>query len=334
MIPFAEIESKLLSGFRAPLVALAIAMIVGYFLTPWVRSFAIKRGAVDDPTRDDRRVHTQPTPRWGGLAIYGGLVASLGILLPFAYPQTVAFPPYLIGMLILGAVIVVVGALDDLYQYRASIQALFLLACGIVIQFFGSDAGYVQIQTLGQSLKLGWLAMPFTAIYIFVVTKTLDTIDGLDGLAAGIAAIAGGTLAIIAIYSGQPRVALIAAAVTGSVLGFLRHNYNPAKIFLGTGGAQLLGFTLACVSIVGAMKTAATVAVAIPLLIFGVPIFDATFVVIRRILARQAITQADKRHLHHTLLGQGLTQRQVVWVLYAAAMLLAASLMLVIKQYG
>lgn len=325
---------------RQVLMAGTIALLVSWFLTPYVRRLAISKGAVDDPNADDRRVHTEPTPRWGGLAIYGGILFSLLAVLPFAYPHT-PFPPYLIGMLAIGAAVVVMGALDDLYQYRASIQALFLLAAGVAIQFFFDPAGRVQIGSIGLPFAsdpkalwvLGALSIPLTAIYIFVVSKTMDTIDGIDGLAAGIATIAAATLSIIAAYGEQPRVAIIAAAIGGSAIGFLRHNYNPAKIFMGTGGAQLLGFMLACLSIVGALKTAAAVALIVPVLAFGVPIFDAAFVVVRRIASRQPITQADKRHLHHTLLGLGLSQRQAVLVLYAAAAVLSGVLLFVaIKQ--
>jgi UDP-GlcNAc:undecaprenyl-phosphate GlcNAc-1-phosphate transferase len=171
-------------------------------------------------------------------------------------------------------------------------------------------------------------------VYIFVVTKTMDTIDGLDGLASGIAAISAATLSVIATYSGQPRVALVAAAVAGAAIGFLRHNYNPARIFMGTGGAQLLGFCLACLSIVGALKTAAAVAVIVPVLAFGVPIFDAFFVIIRRLISRQPITQADKRHLHHTLMSKGLNQRQTVLVLYTIAFALGGTLIWVVTRRG
>jgi UDP-GlcNAc:undecaprenyl-phosphate GlcNAc-1-phosphate transferase len=162
----------------------------------------------------------------------------------------------------------------------------------------------------------------------------MDTIDGIDGLAAGVAGIAGVTLSIIATYEEQPRVALVAAAIAGASIGFLRHNYNPAKIFMGTGGAQLLGFMLASLSIVGAFKTAAALALFIPILVFGVPIFDAAFVVVRRIVSRQPITQADKRHLHHTLLKKGFSQRQTVWILYTVAAALSLLLLVLVRAYG
>jgi UDP-GlcNAc:undecaprenyl-phosphate GlcNAc-1-phosphate transferase len=179
-----------------------------------------------------------------------------------------------------------------------------------------------------------WAAFGITAIYIFVVTKTMDTIDGIDGLASGIAAIGGGTLSIIATYEGQPRVALIAAALAGASIGFLRHNYNPAKIIMGTGGAQLLGFVLAALSIVGAMKTAAALMILIPMLVFGVPLFDAVQVVIRRKMSGVPITQADKRHIHHQLLERGLSQRQAVWVLYGIAIVLCGTLIVVVRMHG
>lgn len=328
---------------RQALLSGVIALLVSWFLTPIVRKIAISKGAVDDPKADDRRVHTEPTPRWGGLAIYAGIVAALAIVLPLSFPRS-PFPMYLIGMVLVGAVVVVVGALDDLYQFRASVQALFLLAAGVAIQFMFDKSGRVQIGSFGSPFGNGLLDLralgivfpvSITAIYIFVVSKTMDTIDGLDGLAAGIATIAAATLSIIAAYGHQPRVALVAAAIGGASIGFLRHNYNPAKIFMGTGGAQLLGFMLACLSIVGALKTAAAVALIVPVLAFGVPIFDAAFVVVRRIASKQPITQADKRHLHHTLLGLGLSQRQAVLVLYAAAAVLSGVLLMVaIKRHG
>jgi UDP-GlcNAc:undecaprenyl-phosphate GlcNAc-1-phosphate transferase len=244
-------------------------------------------------------------------------------------------------MLAIGGVLVVVGALDDIHQYKAKIQAVLLLTAGLVVQLFGTKTGRVQISTLAVPFSnphefyvlLPVTAAICTAIYIFVVTKTMDTIDGLDGLAAGIATISAATLCVIATYGEQPRVAIVAAATGGAAIGFLKHNYNPAKIFMGTGGAYVLGFMLAGLSIVGALKTAAVVSFLIPVTVFGVPIFDAFFVITRRILSRQPITQADKRHLHHTLLGTGLTQRQAVLVLYVAAMVLCGTVLVVIARH-
>ncbi len=341
MIPDLLATTQFLVGFRFPILAALVALVVSWLITPYVRQVAIAKGAVDDPNADDRRVHKEPTPRWGGVAIYAGIVASILIVLPFAYPHTMPIPLYLIGMIVVGGALVVVGALDDIYQYKAKVQACLLLGAGMLVQLFGNKEARVQIATLtlpltnahNYYLLLPATAVILTAIYIFVITKTMDTIDGIDGLAAGMAAISAATLSIIAGYGGQPRVAIVAAAIGGAAIGFLKHNYNPAKIFMGTGGAYVLGFMLACLSIVGALKTAAVVSVLIPVTVFGIPIFDAFFVIVRRVLSHQPITQADKRHLHHTLLGKGLTQRQAVLVLYGAAIVLCGAALFVIVRH-
>lgn len=345
-------DSGLLSGFRAPLVTGIVALVVTLILTPFVKKLAIKKGAVDDPKIDDRRVHTEPIPRWGGIAIFGGILVAVVAAMLIEYRDQ-PFPMYLVGILLCSAAVVVVGALDDLHQYKARIQAGCLLALGLIVQLFvtktptGHDISvHIEGLKIGANwVDLGWWAYPLTAIYIFVVSKTMDTIDGIDGLAAGIAAIAATTLSVVATYFvlnyqhieksamlELPRVALISAAIAGAALGFLRYNYNPAKIFMGTGGAQVFGFMLAAISIVGVLKTAAAVSLVIPILAFGIPMFDAVFVIIRRIASRQPITQADKRHLHHTLLGKGLSQKQAVWVLYIAAIMLCGVIGLVVSR--
>lgn len=331
---------EILNGFGTPLVTGIIALTISWALTPIVRKFAIEKGAVDDPTRDERRIHREPLPRWGGLAIYAAIAGALLLVLPFAYRGSEVFPPYLIWMIVLGGGLAVFGALDDIKDFPARWQALALLGAGVLVQVVGSHIGRVQILSLGLPLASNGSVMllplavsvSLTAIYIFVVTKTMDTIDGVDGLASGIAAISSSTLVIIAVYSGQPRVAIVAAAIVGSALGFLRHNYNPAKIIMGTGGAYVLGFFLACISVVGALKTAATISLLIPVMVFGIPIFDAFFVITRRLLSGVPISQGDKRHIHHTLLKFGLSQRQTVWVLYTAAAALCVALLFVVRH--
>ena len=330
----------LLDGFWYPLVGALLALLVTAAATPLVRRLALKFGAVDDPRRDDRRVHKEPIPKWGGIGLFAGVLIPLLVLIPWAMPQSL-FPAYLIGVLLVGAGVVGFGVLDDLKDLSAKWQALGLLAAGVAIQFFGDRWGVVQIKGIGLPasgqdvwIDFGWLAWPLTALYIFVISKTMDTIDGVDGLASGIAAIAGGTISIIATLEDQPRVALVAAVVAGSCLGFLFFNFNPARIFLGTGGAQVLGFLLACLSVVGAFKTAAALALLIPILVFGVPLADALQVTFRRWRVGVPVTQADKRHLHHMLLGSGLNQRQTVLVLYVAAILLCAALIALVVMRG
>ena len=338
----AQVWEVVPEGFRTPLATLVVAALVTLLVTPLVMRLAKAKGAVDDPTRDERRVHKEITPRWGGLAIFAGLLVASFVILPLAYPApAISVPKYLIGMALCSLVLIAYGMLDDVKPLSAKIQLLVLLGVGIGVQILGSpEVGYVQIKGIGIPwvengwLDLGLFAWPLTAIYIFVVTKTMDTIDGIDGLSVGIAAIAASTLCVVGVFKEQPRVALLAAGIAGACLGFLRYNYNPAKIFMGTSGAQLLGFWLASLSIVGAIKTATTLAVIVPLLVFGIPLFDAAFVVVRRILSRTPITQPDKRHLHHTLLGKGYSQRQTVWILYMVAVCLSGIMLFLVRQYG
>jgi UDP-GlcNAc:undecaprenyl-phosphate/decaprenyl-phosphate GlcNAc-1-phosphate transferase len=334
----AVIVENMFAGLRGPFLAALIAVAVSYFLTPFVRKLALDRGVIDDPSRDDRRVHTEPIPRWGGIAIYVAIVVSvLSTLLIRGEPIKL----YIWGLLGVSGVLVLAGALDDLYQYKAKIQLAILLIAGVVIQFFNDGTKNAHIQIVGfdvpfsnSYVHFGVWGILLTTIYLFVVTKTMDTIDGVDGLTAGIATIAAATLTMIAVYEGQPRVGILTAAVGGAALGFLRHNYNPAKIFMGTGGAYVLGFMLACLSVVGTLKTVAAAALFMPMLIFGLPIADAIMVVFRRVRSGVPITTADKRHMHHELLARGLSQRQTVWVLYAATAILCVLGLLIARIYG
>ena len=327
----------------APITAGVIALFITMFATPYVRRLALAKGAVDDPKRDERRIHVNPTPKWGGLALYLGITLSIIAILVSYFGEN-PFPPYIVSMIIGSTFVLVVGTLDDLYHFSAKIQALFLLALGFGVQYFSGPDYPLQIKGVEFPLFFTavkssvWipfhaLSWPFTALYILVVTKTMDTIDGLDGLAAGIAMIAAVTLTILGIIGLELRMAVLAAATAGAAAGFLRYNFNPAKIFVGTGGSQLLGFILACMSIIGAFKAATAIAMVVPLFIFGVPLFDAALVVIRRLLARQPVTQGDKRHIHHTLISYGLSQRQAVMILYLIALILCASLLVLLVSF-
>ncbi|MDM7460355.1 MAG: MraY family glycosyltransferase [bacterium] len=320
-----------------------LSLLTTYLLTPWVRRLALRFGVMDVP--DARRVHREPTPRWGGLAIYigvtVGMLAGLARLYLLAPSDTVFLERALqfLGLLMIGTGVLIVGMLDDLKQFSALIQMGALLLAGLLVQLFG-----VQIEGFAapiggkfsgaQWVSLGAWTIPITALWIFVISKTMDTIDGLDGLAAGVSAIAALALALMALQAAdildQPYpnwlIAITAAAIAGAAGGFLRYNFNPARIFMGTGGAQFLGFMLGGLSVIGAFKTATAFAILIPMLVFGLPLLDAGLAVVRRALSGQPIYQPDKKHIHHQLLERGLTQRQTVIILYgvAAAMAIVA----------
>ncbi|MCS7300526.1 MAG: undecaprenyl/decaprenyl-phosphate alpha-N-acetylglucosaminyl 1-phosphate transferase [Fimbriimonadales bacterium] len=317
-----------------------LSLLTTYVLTPWARRLAIRMGALDVP--DARRVHTEPIPRWGGLAIYIGVAVGMlaGLLrLYLLAPSDAVFlerATQFLGLLLVGAGVLIVGMLDDLKQFSALIQLSVLLLAGLVVQLFG-----VQIEGFAapiggkfheaQWIPLGVWTIPLTAGWIFLISKTMDTIDGLDGLAAGISAIAALALALMALQAAdildQPYpnwlIAITAAAIAGAAGGFLRYNFNPARIFMGTGGAQFLGFMLGGLSVIGAFKTATAFAIFIPLLVFGLPLLDAGLAVARRALSGQPIHKPDKKHIHHQLMARGLTQRQTVLILYGVATAMA-----------
>ncbi len=321
--------------YRDPFIALCLSTFFCVMFTPLVRRYAISSGAIDDPNVEDRKIHKMPIPRWGGISILFSTLLTLFLLLPSVHCVS-SLPPYIFGIAVCGFLISLVGAYDDRNQLSAKVQALFLLSMGVLVQYLSGEVPLVQITITNDLLKyyfdvdmpaINWIV---TALYIFIITKTMDTIDGLDGLAAGLSAIAGITLVLLSIWFNQPVLALISASVAGSALGFLRHNFNPAKIFLGTAGSQLLGFLLAVVTVAGPFDKLEALMLLIPLLVFGIPLFDACNVIVRRVAAKESITKADKRHIHHQLLNLGLSQKQVVSLLYVVAICMCALLLILI----
>ena len=330
-------------------VVFLLALATTYLLTPWVRRLAIRAGVLDMP--DARRVHTEPIPRWGGLAIYigvaVGMLAGLARLYLLA-PSDEAFLEralQFLGLLLVGTGVLIVGMLDDCKQFSALIQMGALLLAGLVVQLFGVQIEGFAAPIGGKFSEARWIplgawSIPITALWLFVVSKTMDTIDGLDGLAAGVSAIAAFTLALMALQAAdlldQPYpnwlIAITAAAIAGAAGGFLRYNFNPARIFMGTGGAQFLGFMLGGLSVIGAFKTATAFAILIPVLVFGLPFLDAGLAVVRRLLSGQPIHKPDKKHIHHQLLERGLNQRQTVLILYGIAAAMAVVALILFRK--
>jgi len=312
---------------EAALLCAGLAAWFSWLLTPFVRSMAFRVGAVQTPRARD--VHVEPVPRLGGLAIYAAFTGALlvaALLMEFVFRKPVA-PRALLagaGLLTSGTLLTCLGALDDLREISPGKQLLMQFVGAAVALPFG-----VRIEVLsnpfagGQMFNLGWFSYPLTLLWLVGVTNAVNWVDGIDGLAAGVSAIAAATLALMAVQSRQPGLALLAAALFGSLIGFLHYNFNPAKIFMG-GGALFVGFTLAAIATVGAFKTATTMAIGAPLLILGLPIFDTTMVIVRRWRRGSPIYQADQSHLHHRLLAAGYSQRQTVLILYGISFGLCA----------
>lgn len=295
--------------------AFIVALVISYILTPFVKKLAWKTGAVDIP-KDERRVHTKPIPRIGGLAIYIAFIVTVLITMPVT--------DNIKGVIIGGTLITILGVLDDIYNLPAKIKLLGQVAAAGILVYFGIKVEWVT-NPLGDMVYLGKLSIPITIFWIVGVTNTLNFIDGLDGLAAGIASIASFTLMLVALNEGLGPVVILTAALAGGAVGFLPFNFNPAKIFMGDTGAMFLGYVLAAISVMGAIKSATAIALAVPILALGLPIFDTAFAILRRAINGYPVMKADKDHLHHRLLAIGLTQRQTVLIMYSISAALGMS---------
>lgn len=297
------------------LVAFWLALFGAYLLTPVVEQVARRANVIRAPRLRD--VHTKDMPLWGGIAIV--VACLLAILLTI--PLTGQHQMKVAGILFAGLIVAIFGIIDDKYDLSALAQLAALLLAGWIVTLFGVRISFVSNPFGPGTIDLDnlHLSVPITMLWVFFVTKATDIIDGVDGLAAGITAISSATLATLSLLSTPANVvaAVMCSTVAGSSVGFLRHNFNPARIFMGTVGAQFLGFMLATLSILSLTKITTIVTLSVSVLVIGVPLMDAVFVTIRRIVTMQPLSKADKGHVHHRLLRKGLSQRQTVYVLYS-----------------
>ncbi len=310
--------------------ALLIAMVVSFAITPLVIVFAGKTGALDAP--DARKVHQKPIPRIGGIGIYVAFMAGTLAMLDFG-----AFEPDvqrgIIGLLVSSSLIVLLGIVDDYKSLPAKVKLLGQIVAASVLVAFGVQIDFIA-DPFGDYFYLEYFAIPATIFWIVGLTNTVNLIDGLDGLAAGVATIASITILLVAIQNDFVLVTILTAALAGAAIGFLRYNFNPAKIFMGDTGSMFLGFMLAGISVIGAVKSAATIALIVPILALGVPIMDTSFAIIRRYRGGVPIFKPDKGHLHHRLLDMGFNQRQAVLLMYIISALLGFSAVLLNEVSG
>jgi UDP-GlcNAc:undecaprenyl-phosphate GlcNAc-1-phosphate transferase len=309
--------------------ALLAAAGVSFLLTPLVRRLAIRFDAVDLPGH--RRVNTAPVPRGGGVAVAAAFIlVTLGLLVvntaaPFMSVPASVDGDALVGLLLGGALAAAFGVVDDALDLRARWQfggqlglAVFAIAFGFVVDFVNNPFGPDRIRFVGP------YAIGFTVLWIAGMINSINFIDGLDGLSSGIGLIAAVTLGVISLTPqvGQPLVAVLCFALAGSLLGFLRWNFHPASIFVGTSGVMFIGYTLALLSILGTAK------VAVAMLVLGVPIIDAFWIIVRRLVQGRSPFSPDRGHLHHRLLDIGLSHRQTVLLIYGICVGLGALAML------
>ena len=317
-----------------------LSTILSIVITKRVMKLAVKYDAMDKPAH--RKVHRSMIPLWGGLGIYASFFITLLIYWLFS-PQ---FGPALrlndsllerklFGLFVGGTILVGVGLIDDKWGLPPKVKLLGQIFVALIVIYFDVRIMGVTIPFWGRYIPFNVIISWFiTAIWIVALINSMNFIDGIDGLAGGIAFI--GCVAFFVVSYFKPPlsvlyiagkvsyfVAVISIILAGSALGFLRFNFNPARVFMGDGGSMFLGLMLASMSIIGSFKGVTAITLFTPALILTVPIFDIVFAVYRRWKNKTPMSQADKKHLHHRLLAFGLSQKQAVLILYAAAILFA-----------
>lgn len=315
--------------YESMIFSFIISFIFTLATTPVVRRFAYKIGAVDVP-KDKRRVHKKPTPRIGGLAIiFGFMVAALCF--------NNEWNREIISIFIGAGILAVLGIIDDCRALDAKLKFIVQIAAALVVAVWGdlriefiSNPNFFSEQ--GHIMLPAWLSVSVTVVWIVFITNAVNFIDGLDGLAAGVSAIMSMSLVFIAISYHEYSIAILGLAIMGSCFGFLPFNFNPAKIFMGDTGSTFLGFMLAVLSLKGMFKSYAVISFAVPLLILGLPLFDALFAMIRRVLSGKSPMVADRGHLHHRLYDMGFSQKQTVFILYAISGVLGITAILLAEQ--
>lgn len=314
-------------------LAFLAAVLLAEVFTPIVIRLARRIGAVDNPTI--RSVHTNPIPRIGGVAIY---FATVGVIVGMLFLDNTVGERFrdvrLQILTFLGVVsgIFLIGLVDDLKGLPARVKFVAELLGAVVLCLVGVKIGHIGILNTFD-LNLGWLGYPITVLWIVGITNAVNMSDGLDGLAAGVSAITCGVIAAFTLHgsiihdgvarSNDVMMAVFSLAMVGSLAGFLIFNFNPAKVFMGDCGSLFLGFTIGAASVMCVSKSATLVALALPALALGIPIFDTLFSMLRRFLERRSLFAPDRSHFHHRLLELGFTQRHAVLIIYTATLMAA-----------
>jgi UDP-GlcNAc:undecaprenyl-phosphate GlcNAc-1-phosphate transferase len=311
-------------------LAVATSFLVAYLATPQVRKLALKVGVLDEV--GERRMHSEPKPRIGGIAVYLGLASALFVTIGLALHTTLFHSAKdtqdFFGLLFGGTLIMLVGVWDDIMGMRPRNKFLAQIIVAIVSMIYGfhipgfevpgSEHHYVNLPF--------WIDYPLTLVWYLGMMNAINFLDGLDGLLAGVTAISGVFLFAIASSHEQIGAALVLCTLVGGALGFLPYNFSPAKIFLGDTGSLFIGYVFATVSLLITAKIAVTVSLLVPLLALALPVIDTAAAILRRFRAGKAITEADRGHFHHILVFRfGLGVKQAVLLIYVVSFLLGAA---------
>jgi UDP-GlcNAc:undecaprenyl-phosphate GlcNAc-1-phosphate transferase len=294
-------------------LAAGLALTVALLATPVAGRIAWRIGAIDTPR--ERGLHQKPTPRLGGMAILLAVLTSSLVFLPHDQQTT--------GILVGAAVIAIVGAIDDILELEAEFKLIGQILAAAIPVAAGVRVEAMTIPFLGRVELAEPLAYALPILGVVLLMNIVNFIDGVDGLAAGVCTIAAATFATIALSLDREVAGVLALIVAAATLGYLRHGFAPASIFLGDSGSNLLGYMLGMIVIQGALKTNAVVALAFPLVVLAVPIFDTGYVIAKRIKYRRPVYKADKAHLHHRLARIGFSARRTALYLYGWTLSLA-----------
>lgn len=302
-----------------------LSLLFSFVLTRYVRDFASRHGCVEIPSQE-RHLHSTPLPRLGGVAIFISFSLSMLAVAGMAHYipslHNVFTPKTLLTILAPATLVFLLGVYDDLYSVGP--YAKFAVQALAASMLFLGGLRILNLPVLFGEHQLPWfLGLPLTILWVLAITNAFNLIDGLDGLAAGSALFSTLVAFVVTLLSGYSLVTVMTIALAGAILGFLRYNFNPATIFLGDSGSLFIGFLLSAIALAGAQKAPTIVAVAIPVVSFGLPILETSLSILRRLISGRPVFTADREHIHHKLLQHGLTHRQVVIVLYAVSAVFA-----------
>jgi len=302
-----------------------LSLLISFVLTRYVRDVASRRGWVAVPS-NERHLHSTPLPRLGGVAIFISFSLSIAAAAIMAsrlpHLQSAFSLKNLLTILVPASIVFLLGVYDDLYNVGPYVK--FAVQSLAATMLFMGGLRILNIPVLFGEHQLPWfVGLPFTILWVLAITNAFNLIDGLDGLAAGSALFSTLVAFVVALLTGYSLVTLMTIALAGAILGFLRYNFNPATIFLGDSGSLFIGFLLSALALAGAQKAPTIVAVAIPVVSFGLPILETSLSILRRLISGRPVFTADREHIHHKLLQHGLTHRQVVIVLYGVSAVFA-----------
>jgi len=307
------------------LVIFGSSIFFSFLLTWFVRNLALGRGWVAPPLQE-RHLHEVPLPRLGGIAIFFAFLLSVAVafLANLYSPSLGLGVPIrtLLTILIPATIVFLLGVYDDIYTVGPYLK--FAVEGVAATILFVGGLRILDLPVLFGPRHFGWtIGLPLTILWVIGITNAFNLIDGLDGLAGGSALFSTMVVFGVAVFSHSSLVSLLSIALAGAILGFLRFNFNPATIFLGDCGSLFIGFMLSALALQGAEKSPTIVAVAIPVVSFGLPILETVLSVLRRLIGGRPVFTADREHIHHKLLERGMSHRQVVIVLYAVSALFA-----------